>query len=311
MSITTSASIIADQATIRSAIRGKFVAAPASTWRSLRDIAFDWIVVGLIVWAVYRMGMLITPLAIVVIGNRQRALGNLLHEASHQNLSPQRPINDMIGTLLLAAPLLNSLPHYRRQHAKHHAWLGDLERDPDLICCTVNQGDCWLHVYIRVLRAYPAWKGSLLGHLTDRHITFDQRLTIVLWWFWFEAALAVLVGTHAAWLFLLLWIVARGTAFHAITTFREMTDHYGLNRRGIFEYTREVPDHGPVSILLHPHHNGYHVTHHLFPHIPYYALPRAHALLVQIPEFAKRARISNAYLHGQHACVDGWGARHA
>ena len=311
MSITTSASVIADQETIRSAIRGKFVTAQASTWRSLRDIAFDWIVVSLVVWAVYRIGMLITPLAIVVIGNRQRALGNLLHEASHQNLSPKRSLNDTIGTALLAAPLFNSLPYYRHQHARHHAWLGDLERDPDLIRCTANQGDRWFKTYIRVLGAYPAWKGSLLGHLTDRHITFAQSFPIFLWWFWCEVALAVLVGTHIAWLFPVLWIVARGTAFHALTTFREMTDHYGLSRCGIFEYTREVPDHGPMSIFLHPHHNGYHLTHHLFPHIPYYALPRAHAQLVRIPEFVRRAKICNAYLRGQRTSVEGWGARHA
>ena len=163
MSITTSASVIADQETIRSAIRGKFVTAQASTWRSLRDIAFDWIVVSLVVWAVYRIGMLITPLAIVVIGNRQRALGNLLHEASHQNLSPKRSLNDTIGTALLAAPLFNSLPYYRHQHARHHAWLGDLERDPDLIRCTANQGDCWFKTYIRVLRAYPCYGSGYLS----------------------------------------------------------------------------------------------------------------------------------------------------
>jgi fatty acid desaturase len=311
MSSTTSASIIADQAAIRSAMGEKFFTAQASTWRSLRDIAFDWMVVSLAVWAVYRMGILIAPLAIVVIGNRQRALANLLHEAGHQNLSHRRSINDVIGTLLLAAPLLNSLPYYRRQHARHHAWLGDLERDPDMIHCMVNREDRWFQVYVRVLCAYSAWKGSLLGHLTDRHVTLNQRLTLILWWLCCEVALAVVVGTHIAWLFLLLWVIARGTAFHAITTFREMTDHYGLSRCGIFEYTREVPDHGLVSILLHPHHNGYHLTHHLFPHIPHYDLPRAHAQLARNTEFARRAIVCNAYLQGQHTSVDGWGVRHA
>ncbi|WP_080440036.1 fatty acid desaturase family protein [Burkholderia ubonensis] len=311
MSLITSASVIADQVAIRSAIHGIFVTAPASTWRSLRDIAFDWVSVGVAVWATYRIGILVTPLAITIIGNRQRALGNLLHEASHQNLSPRRPINDTLATLLLAAPLLNSLTLYRRRHANHHAWLGDRDRDPDFICCIVNPRDRWFQVYARVLLAYPAWKSSLLGHVADRHITFDQWLTIVLWWIWCEAMLAVLAGTHVASLFLLLWILSRGTVFHAITTFREMTDHYGLGRRGIFEYTREVPDHGASSILLHPHHNGYHLTHHLFPHIPYYDLPRAHAQLIRNPVFVRRARICSAYLHGRHVCVSGWGSSHA
>jgi fatty acid desaturase len=310
MSITAAASIIADQAAMRLAISDDPLISPASTWRSVRDIILDWMVIGLAVWTTLRTGGWAAPLAIVVIGNRQRALGNLLHEASHQNLSPRRDINDMIARLLLAAPLFNSLSLYRSQHARHHAWLGDPAHDPDFIACAANDNDQWFNVYIRVLLAYPIWTGSLLGNLAGKQLSRRQWLAIACWWICFETLLAVLLDPSVAWLFFLLWMIARGTVFHAVTTFREMTDHYGLTPKGIFQYTRDIPTHGFVSILLHPHYNGYHLTHHLYPHIPYHQLPRAHAQLMRNSMFRQRAVICHTYLNGKHAGVNGWGASH-
>lgn len=310
MSITASASVIADQTAMHSAIRENFGVLPANTWRSVSDIMLDWMIIGFAVWATCRTGGWTLPLAAIVIGNRQRALGNLLHEASHQNLSPHHSVNDTIGRLLLAAPLFNSLVLYRRLHARHHSWLGDPAHDPDFIVCAVRDGDRWFHVYARVLLTRSTWVGSLLGHLAAKRLTLRQWLAIVLWWSACESLIVILLGTHTACLFFVLWMIARGTVFHAITTFREMTDHHGLNRGGIFPHTREIPTHGILSILLHPHHNGYHLTHHLFPHIPYHQLPRVHALLTRNSMFRQRAVICRSYLNGEHAGINGWGANH-
>jgi hypothetical protein len=98
--------------------------------------------------------------------------------------------------------------------------------------------------------------------------------------------------------------------FHAITTFREMTDHYGLEPGGIFSYTRDIQDHGLSSVFLHPHHTGYHLTHHLFPHIPYLDLPELHTHLKQISGFNRRAIICNSYVKGSRASVTKWGTAH-
>ncbi|WP_267886374.1 fatty acid desaturase [Paraburkholderia xenovorans] len=103
---------------------------------------------------------------------------------------------------------------------------------------------------------------------------------------------------------------ARATVFHAITTFREMTDHYGLEPEGIFRFTREIPNHGLLSTLLHPHHNGYHLTHHLFPAVPYHQLPRLHAQLMTLDDYAGRALVCHSYLKGSRSSVIGWGTNH-
>jgi fatty acid desaturase len=311
MTSTASSSVAADQAAIHSSIAltvPSWKIPEASTWRSLLDITVDWVIIYIAVWGAFRIGGWTTLLAVFVIGNRQRALGNLLHDAGHQNLIAQRRVNDSIAHILLAPALLSSLALYRQQHARHHAWLGDPAYDPDFIPRVSRQGDRWFHAYARVLTDPATWAGSLFGHIPSKRLTPPQRLAIFLWWGTYGVLLTVTVSMRFAVLFASLWMIARGTVFHAITTFREMTDHYGLEPRGIFRYTRDIPDHGLVSILLHPHHNGYHLTHHLFPHIPYYHLPHIHARLKQNPFFDRRAIICHAYLRSPPAAVDGWGA---
>ncbi|MFM0229705.1 fatty acid desaturase [Paraburkholderia sediminicola] len=313
MSLTASSSVIADQTAMHSAVTladTSWKIPLPSALRSLSDVVVDWAIIYFAVWGAYRIGAWITVLAILVVGNRQRALGNLLHEASHQNLSTQRNVNDWLANIFLSPALLNDLTVYRSQHARHHAWLGDPTHDPDYLPCVTRKGDRWFDAYARVLADPSIWAGSLFGHFSSKRLTRRQGFAIVLWWGICEALLQGIAGTHFALLFLALWIAAKATVFHAITTFREMNDHYGLESGGIFRHTRETPDLGPLSVLIHPHHNGYHLTHHLFPHIPYYHLPRAHEHLEQVPFFNRHSIVCDAYLKGSHASVEGWGTGH-
>lgn len=305
-------SIYADRISIRQALMAHDPAwhqPRPQTWRAVHDIVFDWMMIFVSAWALYRVGWVITPVALVIIGNRQRALGNLLHEASHGNLSGHRQINDYLAHLLLAAPLLASLSVYRDQHARHHAWLGDPQRDPDVLLLLAHEGDRWYHAYARCLAKSTMLRGSLMGHFSGRNLGYRQQVEICAWWLIIGLTIAI-VDLHFAALFGALWLGARITAFHAITTFREMTDHYGLKPGGIFSFTREIPDHGPLSALLHPHHNGYHLTHHLFPAVPYHQLPKVHAQLMELDEYVDRAFVCHAYLNSSPSGVAGWGAHH-
>ncbi|WP_241199407.1 fatty acid desaturase family protein [Burkholderia multivorans] len=236
-------------------------------------------------------------------------MGNLLHDASHGNLSPHRRVNDYLAHLLLAPPLLNSLSIYRDLHARHHAWLGDPERDPDLLPSIAHKGDQWYDVYVRYLTKFSLCRDSMIGHFSNGNVTGYQQLEILAWWGVATLPLATIDPDFAI-LFVILWFSARITVFHAITTFREMTDHYGLEPGSIFGFTREIPDHGPLSTLLHPHHNGYHLTHHLFPTVPYHQLPDLHKYLLELDEFADRAKVCTTYLVGSRSSVLGWGANH-
>ncbi|MDR8398418.1 fatty acid desaturase [Paraburkholderia sp. USG1] len=305
-------SVKADQQTIRMALRARgadhaCVTSP-DVCHVLRDIALDWLSIVAAVFALYRFGWWLWPIVIFWVGNRQRALGNLLHDAGHRTLARSHRVNDVIGRLFLGPPLFASLAIYRDLHARHHAWLGDPLADPDYTP-SVPGDRSWTEAYLEVLLSRRTLLGSLFGHLHISGISSLQRLGIVAWWISVMGAASIWISLHAVLAFIFVWLSARATTFHAITTFREMCDHVGLRPDGIFSFTREMTAPGIWQNIIHPHNNGYHLTHHLMPSIPYHRLPEAHHILKELPIFATRARVCNAYFRGQGAVVRAWARR--
>jgi fatty acid desaturase len=70
------------------------------------------------------------PLAVIIIAARQHALAILMHETSHYLASPNRRVNEWLGSLFCAAPILANMQNYRRAHLAHHTHLNTAE-DPD------------------------------------------------------------------------------------------------------------------------------------------------------------------------------------
>jgi fatty acid desaturase len=110
---------------------------------------------------------------------------------------------------------------------------------------------------------------------------------------------------QAALIFFSLWVLARATTFHAITAFREISDHVGLVPGSLIGFSRNHPIHGLMSHVFHPHNNGYHLLHHLTPGIPFHAIPKAHALLSDWPPYAA-AEQCDAYFSGSNSAVRSW-----
>jgi len=75
--------------------------------------------------ALHRIGRRSWPFVTILIGNRQGALENLLHDAAHRNLASAHNLNDEIAHAFPAPPLFNHLTLYREPHVRHHAWLGN------------------------------------------------------------------------------------------------------------------------------------------------------------------------------------------
>jgi fatty acid desaturase len=67
----------------------------------------------------------------------------------------------------------------------------------------------------------------------------------------------------------------------------EVSEHMGLEWTTEFGTTRNklgwVQDH-----IMHPHGDGYHLVHHLYPQIPHHNLPKAHQLLMQDPVYREK-----------------------
>jgi fatty acid desaturase len=274
-------------------------------WRPAADVSLDIAVIAAalvlaleVPWA--------APIALLVLGNRQRALGNILHDAAHRNLTRNRLVNDLLTRALIAPLLFLSLSHYRELHFRHHLDLGAKHADPDLIPIPDEKARRWQTAVAANALSPRAVLGSTFGHLVDHNVTPGGRLYILAWWTLLGAVLVSTAGVGWAAAMLALWLGARATAFHVITTFREMCDHHGLSPGGVFSFTRDIKAAGLWSVLFHPRNNAYHLTHHLLPAVPYYRLPEAQRLFSTLPEYQERAQVCEAYFAEPGPAVGAW-----
>jgi fatty acid desaturase len=272
-------------------------------WPVFKDLLIDWGLICMAAWAVARWGWWLAPPAVVIVANRQRALGNLLHDAGHRNLCSDPKGNDAIAWLLLAPVLLVDLSHYRRLHARHHGCLGQPDRDPDLRQRFAPK-QTWQRTYWTIATCPNIWLGNFSGHLRRLWQRPWVGAYFMSWWIALCSVLSMAGGMALT--FLALWWVAKGTLFHLITVFREMCDHYGLPPDTVVTYTRDVPAGSVWSLLFHPHNNGYHLTHHLDPSIPYHQLPRAQAEFLRNTSYATGSTCCDGHFGGQCPVTTGW-----
>lgn len=272
-------------------------------WRPIFDIAFDWGVIVLACTLGFRQGVFGYLFALCVVGNRQRALGNLLHEASHRNLHRAQRLNDWLAEIFLAPALATDLGLYRASHSLHHAKLGIPGQDPDYVVPGSSGRGAWKQTYWLELTLRANWPRVVLGHFGDRRLTPHRRLWIAIWWAGAIMLCALYKGFVFSLFFVGVWIAAKATVFHAITVFRELCDHFGLERGGIYSFTRDTCIGRCWRWIIHPHNNGYHLTHHLMPSVPYYRLPTAQRVLSRLPSYAAGAVVCNAYIYGRNAVV--------
>jgi fatty acid desaturase len=275
-----------------------------SALRVLADVAFDVAAIALVTAACLAFGFWLVPLAVLLIGNRQRSLGNILHDGSHGALHRCRAVNDAMLRLLLAPGLFVCATRYRAEHFRHHAQLGDPVGDPDYIA-PLEEASTWSTRLARLAFDARTWWGSLAGDLGRRDVAATAKVAIAAWWAALASGVACLAGIEATLAFVTLWLLARASAFHLITCYREICDHHGLVPGGICSYTRDIVANGPRTWLVHPRNNGLHLTHHLLPAVPYHRLRAAQELFCTLKHYRTHALVHTDY---RFACSAPGGA---
>jgi fatty acid desaturase len=252
----------------------RYVAAAATSWAVLIGAVF----------AAWTLHWTLAAPALFIVANRQRAIGNLIHDFSHGGFGGRGDLADRIGAVLVALPMFATFANYRRVHLAHHLYLGSATHDPEFIQDAAKQGATPLETLKRYVFDGNAWLGSIHGlFLSDGAV---GKAKIIVWWAATLGLLALFVSPGFAIFFAAMWMVSRASVYHVVTMFRELSDHVGLPIGGILSYTRSAPLSGLLKPFMHPYDNGRHVVHHLFPGIPHYNFHKAHRLLMAWPEFA-------------------------
>jgi len=217
--------------------------------------------------------------AILFIGARQYGLGELLvHEASHNNLSDRPRFNAVIGTLL-SWPFFFTFEGYRRFHMQHHRlrlddpensiieeyqdWRLPLTREP------VSARRLFWLIHLRPLLGIIGLY-HLYGIASDAYYDSDLRENTCMWLAWAAVAASAWYFGLSSLLFLY-WLAPLFLVFATLNYWSEVGDHYRTSEM----LTRSNT--GPWWNLLIAGNVGYHVVHHKYPRIPWFALKAAHA----------------------------------
>lgn len=109
-----------------------------SRWRGIWLVLHAWLIValagfgGAMAWDYHWLaGLLLTPLALAVLGGRQLGLAILMHEGAHGLLHPNRKLNNFLGQWPTGAATGSDLHAYRAYHLTHHRFTQQPD-DPDL-----------------------------------------------------------------------------------------------------------------------------------------------------------------------------------
>ena len=235
-------------------------------------------------------------LSICIIASRMRAMENLVHEASHNNLFVSAPLHQRFQ-FLYAFPVLRILEDYRRSHIVHHKHLGDPQKDPDAVRLH-NLG-------LDRLPERPVW--YLLGLPMTGYLTYEHLATTFrdFWgspssrWrksvFWIAVVLAVW-WTATFQQFAYYYLIPLLAVLPVTRYWAEAAEHLGLDLRREFGSSRTN-----VGFLhlwyMNPHNDGYHAVHHLCSQIPFHLLPEAHRHLMKASnEFATKSAVSYGVL---------------
>ena len=291
-----------------------------STPRWLFAAGVDWLVISLAVLTCLRFGAWpIWLAAVLIIGNRQHALGVLMHEATHFRVSRNRRWNDVLGDVFAGYPVFMPTANYRVFHFRHHQRL-DMSDDPEG----------------RFFDTFPAdarfpqnpWRFGLLvlrdlSGLWPRPLVFFAGLVWTLpgqrRWHILPIALlhgavigaAVVTGTLQV--YALLWILPLITVFPATQRIRAMSEHHGIEEAGSTRYHRDRPDVlrttrsisgrlGPA--LFGPHGINYHLEHHLYPSVPFHNLPELSRELARRHPEEIGSRIRTSYWRAIGECLE-------
>ena len=235
-------------------------------------------------WAVQSLGTLWSIPAFLLYGGIWIFATSIVHETSHGTAFRNRALNETV--LFIFGFMVQQTPSLLRcVHARHHSHTALVGEDPEIILTNpmtwrdfiikelIDLGSIWYFV--------KATAGLAIGRPTqdaaDCIPAQGMSRAVIEAQVYMLAYLGVILWSFVAqsWLPVLMLILPRlfGAPTHGVIL---ATQHFGMGQ--------DIPDHrhttrtmqvNPALRLLYWNMN-YHVEHHIFPQIPFHALPALH-----------------------------------
>jgi fatty acid desaturase len=170
-------------------------------------------------------GILVTPLALAILGGRQLGLSILMHDGAHGLLHPNRKTNNWLGQWPTGAATGSDLFAYRAYHLTHHKFTQQPE-DPDLSLSAPfpTSRDSLRRKFIRDLTGQTFYKqrraqfaAALRGAGTTAQ-TVGRFLVL-------QAILLTISLLVWGWTPFLLWLAALATTFQLFLRIRNIAEH--------------------------------------------------------------------------------------
>jgi fatty acid desaturase len=246
------------------------------------------------------------PLAVLIIGARQRGTSTLLHDCAHGVGVANRRLQMVLGTVFTAYPIFQKHYAYKVSHVlTHHPKLGSPTEDPDLrffieqrayeqgsprsyvrrvVLLPLLGSQTWGYLRYLVRNRYQVITGggrtaAAKSPVQQRKLVLDR---IAFWAFWL---LVVGCAWYGGWLvgLLLFWVVPYLTSFQILGWYIELSEHTPLVRDSNVDLymTRNRKSRGWEKLLTGIHNDNYHLEHHLDPRTPYYRLHKARLIRLQ------------------------------
>ncbi len=207
-----------------------------------------------------------------------------MHEACHSSAFKTRWLNVLVGRisgLLILRPFL----YLKYRHMAHHTYTQHPELDPDRVAFPRGFGEYLLHV-----SSYNIWHrmlGNLISHsigvFTEQEREFipsielgavanETRLMVFIY--------VILAGVSIyfqTWLIVYLWLLPRIIGEPVLRAAR-MSEHTGMDESpNMLNNTRSTMTNLFIRAIY--WNMPYHAEHHLFPSVPFHALPKLHEVV--------------------------------
>ncbi|MBA3857750.1 MAG: hypothetical protein C0507_12655 [Cyanobacteria bacterium PR.3.49] len=261
-------------------------------WIAMRDTAFAWVSI-LLTWIVvaHIQTWWSLAIAIPIIGIQYYSLLIIGHDGLHRRLFQSVPLNDLWSDLFIFGPIMCITRIHRHNHMNHHRETAT-EADPDRHKYT-HAGKRTNSDYLLFLTGLPTLLPSLTNILSRNKNKQNTKSAatshpgptlrdVIILASWQIALLGGLTASIGWWAYPILWILPVYVFGYLADLLRVFCEHSMLSDDETADQSLRlisIQGNNIECAIFAPHNMNHHASHHLWPSIPYYNLPRATTLL--------------------------------